>query len=506
MNELVRYIVLSTGCLSILYLFYRLFLANKTTLQSLRWYLLFSLLISLLIPFNRYSFFTFNIAKSTSRVNNVVTNTFTGTDASGNTATPATKVPARERSAIPVLSIVGMLYCIITGYFLVRLVRQFYLIWTCYRSSEKEKKGAYTIVWNGQHKKPFSFFRLLFLNRSFVTPEQQEQITAHEKVHMLQYHSFDIILVEIVTAITWFNPVVWLFRNTVQLVHEYLADAGVLDSGINKLQYQALLLNQIAETELVTIYSGFNQSSINKRFIMMQTDHPNRASRYKLLLLVPITSLLIPVTGCLNGRSSSDSTEVVTTIAPTKLNVLYIGIDNPVSISVSEYAADDITVSIDNGSITGKNGEYNVRPHVAGKAVITVAAKGKTIRESEFRVKYLPPPVVVLKPLPGNAGLIKGGDISKEELLKADGIKLTIENSEFELPMKVASFDMVVRAADKSVIKSAGSTQDNFSAEQVALIKSLEKGQHVTIENIAATSPGGNRKTPMIMDFTIRGK
>jgi len=185
---------------------------------------------------------------------------------------------------------------------------------------------------------------------------------------------------------------------------------------------------------------------------------------------------------------------------------LYIGIDNPVSISVSEYTADDITVSIDNGSITGKNGEYIVRPHVAGKAVITLAAKGKTIRETEFRVKYLPPPVIALKSLPGKDGLIKGGDISKEELLKADGIKLTIENSEFELPMKVASFDMVVRTADRTVIKSASSTQDKYSAEQVELIKSLEKGQHVTFENITATSPGGNRKTPMIMDFTITGK
>ena len=138
--------------------------------------------------------------------------------------------------------------------------------------------------------------------------------------------------------------------------------------------------------------------------------------------------------------------------------------------------------------------------------MITIAAKGKPVKETEFRVKYLPPPVVALNSFPGKDGLIKGGDISKEELLKADGIKITIENSEFELPMKVASFDMMVRAADRSVIKSAGSTQDKFSAEQVALIKSLEKGQHVTIENITATSPGGNRKTPMIMDFTITGK
>jgi hypothetical protein len=346
------------------------------------------------------------------------------------------------------------------------------------------------------------------LNRAYVTDEQQEQIIAHEKVHILQYHSIDILLAEFVAAITWFNPVVWLFRNSVQLVHEYLADAGVLESGVDKLQYQALLLNQVAETELITLYSGFNQSSINKRFIMMRKNHPHLASRYKLLLLIPVTALLIPVTGCLNGFSQTEKTksEVVTSIAPTKLNVLYIGVANPVNISVSEYAANDITVSIDNGSITGQNGEYIVKPKQAGKAVITIAAKGKTIKETEFRVKYLPPPVVALKPFAGKSDLIKGGVISKDDLLKADGLQVTIENSEYELPMKIASFDVVVRAADKTVVKTASTSENKYSAEQVNLIKSLDKSQILTFENIVASGPGGNRKTPFVMEFSIAGQ
>ena len=221
--------------------------------------------------------------------------------------------------------------------------------------------------------------------------------------------------------------------------------------------------------------------------------------------MIPVTALLLPVTGCLNGRSQNEVTDsaVVTSIAPTKLNVLYIGVENPVNISVSDYAADDITVSIDNGSITGQNGEYIVKAHHAGKAVITVAAKGKTIKETEFRVKYLPPPVVALKPFPGQAGLIKGGDISKDELLKSDGLRITIENSEYELPMKIASFDVVVRAADKTVVKTASTAEDKYSAEQVDLIKSLDKGQKVTFENIVASGPGGNRKTPFVMEFSI---
>jgi gliding motility-associated protein GldM len=238
---------------------------------------------------------------------------------------------------------------------------------------------------------------------------------------------------------------------------------------------------------------------------MMRKNHPHATSRYKLLLLIPVTTLLISVTGCLNGYSQNEAADSKV-VAPTKLNVLYVGLENPVNIPVPEYAADDITVSIDNGSITGKNGEYIAKPHQPGKAVISVAAKGKTIKQTEFTVKFLPPPVVALKPLAGSSGLIKGGSISKDELLKADGIRITIEDSEYKLPMTIASFDMVVRATDKSVAKSAGSTQDKYSAEQVNLIKSLDKGQQVFFENIVVTSLKGNRKTPMIMEFTISGK
>jgi hypothetical protein len=481
-------------------------MANNTTLKSLRWYLLLSLIISLLIPFNRQPFFDLTIPSSINILDNsTINNTVQNKSVNGAVTVPS-QTAAPVSSPIRFVDIAFLLYGVITCFFLFRLAGQFWLIWTCYRKGEKEKRSTFIIVWNNRHKKPFSFFNLLFLNRAYVTEEQQEQIIAHEKVHMLQYHSIDIILAELVAAITWFNPIVWLFRNSVQLVHEYLADAGVLETGVDKLQYQALLLNQVAETELVTLYSGFNQSSINKRFIMMRKNHPHQASRYKLLLLIPVTALLLPVTGCLNGHSQTEGPDsaIVTSIAPTKLNVLYIGIENPVNISVSEYAANDITVSIDNGSITGQNGEYIVKAHHAGKAVITVAAKGKTIKETEFRVKYLPPPVVALKAFSGKDGLIKGGDISKDELLKADGLRVTIENAEYELPMKIASFDVVIRGTDKTVVKTASTTEDKYSAEQVDLIKSLDNGQKLTFENIVASGPGGNRKTPFVMEFSIK--
>lgn len=505
MNDFARYIVLSTCSLSILYLFYKLLIANNTALKAHRWYLLLSLFISLLTPLNRHSFFDFTLSPAIAVFNEPVNAHIDhSTQATNSTTTNPLPVVSAKSKPVNYSAIILIVYLTITGILMLRIMRQFYLITTCYRKAQKERAGPLTLVWNTRYKNSFSFFRLIFLNRNTINTNEQPQVIAHEQVHALQYHSIDVLLVELLAAFTWFNPFVWSYRKSVHLVHEYLADAGVLEQGIDTLHYQALLLNQVAEAELVRLPSGFSHSFINKRFFMMQKKQPRAASKYKLLLLVPVTALLLPLLSCVNEHANNNNAPLVTSIEVTKLNVLYVGVENPVNISVSDHPADAITVTIDNGTITGKEGKYIVKPTTPGKAVIKVATKEKTVQETEFRVKFLPPPVVALKPAANVSKLVKGGDISKEELLKAGGIVLTIENSEFELPIKIASFDIAVLNADKTVAKTASSADAHYSPEQVELINSLKKGQQVNFQNVVAAGPdGAKRKMPFAMDFSI---
>jgi hypothetical protein len=122
----------------------------------------------------------------------------------------------------------------------------------------------------------------------------------HEKIHASQYHSVDIILAELVTAIMWFNPVVWLVKKSMLQVHEYLADEGVLSAGFDRLNYQTLLVNQLIEEKAIVLSSNFS-SLIKKRMIMLKLDKTRQKSRFKILSLIPISLALFMAIAFLNG-------------------------------------------------------------------------------------------------------------------------------------------------------------------------------------------------------------
>jgi hypothetical protein len=237
---------------------------------------------------------------------------------------------------------------------------------------------------------------------------------------------------------------------------------------------------------------------------MMSAKKAAPVSKYRILVLVPVTALMLLGVACVNGQTVADAPKVVTAVALTQANVVYIGIENPVNISVSGYPANAIEVAIDNGTIAGTSGEYIIKPARPGKAVVTVKAGGKTVREAELRAKFLPSPVVALAPAPGSSNLIKGGRITKEALLQTGGVIVTAENADIEVPIKVSSFTISIITNNNEQGIPASSSSDQFSAQQVKLVQSMKKDQRIIIDDITAAGPDGKlRKVPASMVFTI---
>jgi hypothetical protein len=104
----------------------------------------------------------------------------------------------------------------------------------------------------------------------------------------------------------WFNPFVWMIKNSIQLVHEYLADEGALKTGINRFRYQALLINQIAEESLIALSSSFNNSLIKKRIKMMTKSKIRSKSLLKLLGILPVATFLLLLMAIFNGVFTDD--------------------------------------------------------------------------------------------------------------------------------------------------------------------------------------------------------
>ena len=148
---------------------------------------------------------------------------------------------------------------------------------------------------------PFSWMHTIVLSR-IDYEECNPSILAHERGHIRQHHSWDIVFVEVLTALQWFNPVVWLLRRDLRTVHEYEADASVLSSGSDMSQYIQLLMRKATGTKACILANGINNSTIKKRINMMLLNKSPRRNSLKLLALLPI----VGVTLALNAETVTD--------------------------------------------------------------------------------------------------------------------------------------------------------------------------------------------------------
>ncbi len=183
-------------------------------------------------------------------------------------------------------------------------------------------------------------------------------------------------------------------------------------------------------------------------------------------------------------------------VSPTKMNVFYIGVTNPVEISASGVPAENIRASISSGSINKVSGSsYAVKVKRPGKVNINVSAEmsdgtTKSMGRKEFRVKYVPDPVAKV------AGM-KGGTIRKNVLLAQRVVSADLENFDFDLKFTISSFS--VSTTIRGYEEEEKSRSAAFTAKQKALIKKVSPGKKVYIEDIRARGPGGtSRKLPTI--------
>ena len=166
---------------------------------------------------------------------------------------------------------------------LVSLYRMFQLI----RTGERHQCGKYKLVVVSQPISSFCWGKYIVVSASDYS-WQINEILLHETMHLRYRHTFDLWLMQLFLVFYWFNPVIWLLKRELQEIHEFEADNGVLNTGIDATKYQLLLVKQTVGTRLYSMANGFNHSKLKKRITMMLKERTNRWARLKLLLVVPI--------------------------------------------------------------------------------------------------------------------------------------------------------------------------------------------------------------------------
>ena len=142
---------------------------------------------------------------------------------------------------------------------------------------------------------PFSWMRTIIMNQTDFE-ESNAALLAHECAHIRNHHSVDVLFVDVLTALQWFNPVVWFLRQDLRTIHEYEADAAVVSQGFNRYQYLQLLIRKAAGCGGYSIANGINDSTLKKRITMMLKNKTPKHGWMRLLYIVPVVALSLVAT------------------------------------------------------------------------------------------------------------------------------------------------------------------------------------------------------------------
>ena len=282
MELFLLYLLKSGSCLAVFYICFKLLLSGDTFFRFNRWILLVGTAVCLALPFCRIS--TTQPSPLSAPVNRLET---LWLDEPAESGLPASEAEPVETQGWDWSVVVGGLYLTGCCVSLLLTLLSFYRMKRLAKGGRRIRSAHGTLVILPYAIAPFSWGRSIFLSEEDYR-EHPDEILAHEREHLRCHHSADLLYMEAVCLLQWFNPAVWLLKRELRDVHEYEADEGVLNQGIDATQYQLLLVKKAVGSRLYSLANSFNHSKLKKRITMMLKRRSNKWGRLKLALLIPV--------------------------------------------------------------------------------------------------------------------------------------------------------------------------------------------------------------------------
>lgn len=285
MSAFFVYILKSSVCLALLYLFYSILLSKETFHRYNRAALLCLIPLSFLLPLCQ-------LPLPATESEEITLPAIVMLDALPTTVHTTVETESRIPTAIIVLLILyfaGILFFALRyAYTIMKLLR---LIRSGRKVRDDEGRSLVTL---SQSIAPFSWFGKIVLSEADYRENRQE-ILLHESAHIRKRHSFDLLAADLCIGLQWFNPAAWLLKRELQTVHEYEADDEVLAQGINARQYQLLLIKRAAGSKFYCVTNHFNHNKLNKRITMMLKKKSTRKATWKYLYMIPVALCTVTV-------------------------------------------------------------------------------------------------------------------------------------------------------------------------------------------------------------------
>ncbi len=291
MINLVNFIIESGVSLTLLATVYVLFLRKETFFRANRLFLLGSLVFSVLLPLLRLRVLTPQPVLLSEVSVTPYRNLLESITVYGHGFTGQIEKTVLSAQLLVVVYLAGV--GILLSLFIFRIIQ----IWLKIRKSEVENKDGFRLVLLEKETTPFSFLNYIFVNRSQMNDAGYNRMMIHELEHVKQGHSFDVMILELLTAFQWFNPFMWLLRRAIRENHEFLADRAVLNTGTSRGEYKQILLNQFIGGQLV-IANNFNYSLIKNRIKMMSKINSPKIALTKTIIGILAAVALIIAFAC----------------------------------------------------------------------------------------------------------------------------------------------------------------------------------------------------------------
>ena len=304
------YILKSSVCLVLFYLFFRLLLSKETFHRFNRMALLGVLFFSLLIPCIEVT------TRHQVEVQQAVLSIEQLLLMAELEATPANVGAVQETSAISWVQVVLLVYLAGILFLACRNIYSLICLFRLVHSGKHEKleKGV-TLVVHNQEIAPFSWMKYIVISRKDLE-ENGREILIHEMAHIHHRHSVDLLVADICIFFQWFNPGAWLLKQELQNIHEYEADETVINEGVNAKEYQLLLIKKAVGTRLYSMANSFNHSKLKKRITMMLKEKSNPWARLKYLYVLPLAAIAV------TAFARPEISEKVEEISAVKVNDL----------------------------------------------------------------------------------------------------------------------------------------------------------------------------------------
>ena len=299
-------ILIDIFVLQLIFLLFYQFIKRNPYFNINRWYLLGSLFISLSLPLFDYTFATNWLLIDTNYFQGIFTLEEVLIDQNMLTDTKKTYI---DSDSLPKLSWSNILLSVI---FMISLIKLMISAFSFYKIIQLFKKNPYHKTDNEikiYHLKnsteAFTFLERIMIGDQITSP-QRELIIEHEKMHARSLHSIDLIFIEIIRSLLWFDPLHYIYKREIILNHEYEADSKTAEN-YNKTDYINCLLNNNFKTkELEFLNPFFNQSNLKNRITMLKSNTKRPIQKFKYLLIIPAILMSFTYLSCSSDQEKKN--------------------------------------------------------------------------------------------------------------------------------------------------------------------------------------------------------